>query len=58
MLRNSAAPADYLWSQADQTISMLLAAQDTLSYYKTHAGSLEKQLSVTKIRPTTKAHLA
>lgn len=44
MLRNSAAPADYIWSQADQTISMLLAAQDTLSYYKTQAGSLEKYL--------------
>lgn len=42
MLRNSAAPADYIWSQADQTISMLLAAQDTLSYYKTQSGSLEK----------------
>ena len=44
MLRNSATPADYIWSQADQTISMLLAAQDTLSYYKTQAGSLEKYL--------------
>ncbi|EKT4568146.1 MULTISPECIES: P-type conjugative transfer protein TrbJ [Pseudomonas] len=44
MLRNSAAPADYIWSQADETISMLLAAQDTLSYYKTQAGSLQKYL--------------
>lgn len=44
MLQNTAAPADYIWSQADQTISKLLAAQDTLSYYKTQAGSLEKYL--------------
>lgn len=44
MLQNTAAPADYIWSQADQTISSLLAAQDTLSYYKTQAGSLEKYL--------------
>lgn len=44
MLQNTAAPVDYIWSQADQTISKLLAAQDTLSYYKTQAGSLEKYL--------------
>lgn len=44
MLQNTAAPADYIWSQADQTISKLLAAQDTLSYYKTQAGSLESYL--------------
>lgn len=44
MLQNTVAPADYIWSQADQTISKLLAAQDTLSYYKTQAGSLKKYL--------------
>lgn len=44
MLQNTAAPADYIWSQADQIISRLLAAQDTLSYYKTQVGSLEKYL--------------
>lgn len=45
MLQNNAAPAAYIWSEADQTISKLLAAQDTLSYYKTQAGSLEQYLS-------------
>jgi len=44
MLQNTAAPAAYIWSQADQTISKLLAAQDTLSYYITQAGSLERYL--------------
>ena len=45
MLQNTAAPAAYIWNEADQTISKLLAAQDTLSYYKTQAGSLEQYLS-------------
>ena len=45
MLQNTAAPAAYTWSEADQTISKLLAAQDTLTYYKTQAGSLEQYLS-------------
>ncbi|QHF10442.1 P-type conjugative transfer protein TrbJ [Pseudomonas syringae] len=45
MLQNTAAPAAYIWSEADQTISKLLAAQDTLSYYKNQAGSLEQYLS-------------
>lgn len=45
MLQNTVAPAAYIWSEADQTISKLLAAQDTLSYYKTQAGSLEQYLS-------------
>ncbi|MBF8757907.1 MULTISPECIES: P-type conjugative transfer protein TrbJ [Pseudomonas] len=54
MLRNSAAPADYIWSQADETISMLLAAQDTLSYYKTQAGSLQKYLE--RYQDTDTAH--
>jgi P-type conjugative transfer protein TrbJ len=45
MLQNTAAPAAFIWSEADQTISKLLAAQDTLSYYKTQAGSLEQYLS-------------
>lgn len=44
MLQNTAAPAAYIWSRADQTISMLIAAQDTLTYYKKQAGSLEKYL--------------
>jgi P-type conjugative transfer protein TrbJ len=45
MLQNTAAPSAYIWSEADQTISKLLAAQDTLTYYKTQAGSLEQYLS-------------
>ncbi|MEO6679489.1 MAG: P-type conjugative transfer protein TrbJ [Pseudomonas sp.] len=44
MLENTAAPAAYIWDQADQTISKLLTAQDTLSYYKAQAGSLERYL--------------
>lgn len=46
MLQNTAAPAEYIWSEADQTISKLLAAQDTLSYYKIQAGSLENYLEL------------
>lgn len=45
MLQNTAAPTAYIWSEADRTISKLLAAQDTLTYYKTQAGSLEQYLS-------------
>ncbi len=44
MLQNTAAPVAYIWSRADQTISMLLAAQDMITYYKNQAGSLEKYL--------------
>ncbi|WP_263261157.1 P-type conjugative transfer protein TrbJ [Pseudomonas sp. RIT-PI-S] len=44
MLQNTTAPAEYIWNQADQTISKLLAAQDTLGYYKNQAGSLEQYL--------------
>lgn len=33
MLQNTAAPAAYIWDEADRTISKLLAAQDTLTYY-------------------------
>jgi len=45
MLQNTAAPAAYIWDEADRTISKLLAAQDTLTYYKNQAGSLESYLS-------------
>ena len=45
MLQNTAAPATYIWDEADQTISKLQAAQDTLTYYKNQAGSLESYLS-------------
>ena len=45
MLQNTAAPAAYIWDEASRTISKLLAAQDTLTYYKNQAGSLENYLS-------------
>jgi len=45
MLQNTAAPAAYIWDEADRTISKLLEAQDTLTYYKNQAGSLESYLS-------------
>lgn len=45
MLQNSLAPAAYIWDQANQTISKLLAAQDTLAYYKQQAGSIDSYLS-------------
>lgn len=45
MLQNTAAPSSYIWDQADQTITKLLEAQNTLSYYRNQAGSLENYLS-------------
>ena len=45
MLQNTAAPSSYIWDQADQTITRLLEAQNTLSYYRNQAGSLENYLS-------------
>ena len=45
MLQNTKLPKDYIWDQAEKTISKLLEAQDTLTYYKNHAGSLDAYLS-------------
>ena len=45
MLQNTLAPAAWVWDQANQTINKLLQAQDTLSYYKNQAGSLDSYLS-------------
>lgn len=45
MLQNTAAPSSYIWDHADQTITKLLEAQNTLSYYRNQAGSLEDYLS-------------
>ena len=45
MLQNTVAPSSYIWDQADQTITKLLEAQNTLSYYRNQAGSLENYLS-------------
>ncbi|WP_313112999.1 P-type conjugative transfer protein TrbJ [Pseudescherichia sp.] len=44
MLKNTVAPAAYIWDQANLTINKLLQAQDTLNYYKNQTGSLESYL--------------
>lgn len=44
MLKNTVAPAAYIWDQANSTIKKLLQAQDTLNYYKNQAGSLDSYL--------------
>jgi len=44
MLQNTAAPASYIWDQAQSTINKLTAATDTLAYYKQQAGSLDSYL--------------
>ncbi|EMK7762369.1 TPA: P-type conjugative transfer protein TrbJ [Yersinia enterocolitica] len=44
MLKNTAAPAAYIWDQANSTINKLLQAQDTLNYYKNQTGSLDSYL--------------
>ncbi|WP_249172218.1 P-type conjugative transfer protein TrbJ [Burkholderia vietnamiensis] len=45
MLQNTLAPAAWVWDQAQQTMNKLLQAQDTLSFYKNQAGSLDSYLS-------------
>ncbi|CAE6823924.1 hypothetical protein R69658_05979 [Paraburkholderia aspalathi] len=45
MLQNTVAPAAYIWDQASSVMNKLLAAQDTLSYYKNQAGSIDSYLS-------------
>ncbi|AZK89874.1 P-type conjugative transfer protein TrbJ [Xanthomonas oryzae] len=45
MLQNTVAPAAYIWDQANSVINKLMAAQDTLSYYKNQAGSIDAYLS-------------
>lgn len=45
MLQNTAAPAAYIWDQAQSTINSLLVAQDTLSYYQNQLGSLDNYLA-------------
>ena len=44
MLQNTLAPAAYIWDQAQATMNSLLAAQDTLNYYKNQLGSLDSYL--------------
>ncbi|MGZ7172283.1 P-type conjugative transfer protein TrbJ [Burkholderia gladioli] len=43
--QNTLAPAAWVWGQAQQTMNKLIQAQDTLSYYKNQAGSLDSYLS-------------
>ncbi|ACB93626.1 P-type conjugative transfer protein TrbJ (plasmid) [Xylella fastidiosa subsp. fastidiosa] len=45
MLQNTAAPSAYIWDQASQVMNKLMVAQDTLSYYKKKAGSIDSYLS-------------
>lgn len=44
MLQNTAAPAAYIWDQAQTTINGLLNAVNTLDYYKKQLGSLDSYL--------------
>ena len=44
MLQNTAAPAAYLWDQAETTMGRLREAMDTLQHYKQQAGSLDAYL--------------
>ncbi|EWS78527.1 conjugal transfer protein TrbJ [Xylella taiwanensis] len=45
MLQNTVAPATYIWDQASQVMNKLMAAQDTLSYYKKQVGGIDSYLS-------------
>jgi P-type conjugative transfer protein TrbJ len=44
-LKNTLAPAAYIWDQAQSTIDNLMSATDTLNYYKTQLGSIDSYLS-------------
>ena len=44
MLQNTAAPASYIWDQAQSTINGLMSATNTLDYYKQQLGSLDSYL--------------
>ena len=44
MLQNTAAPAAYIWDQAQSTINGLMSAVNTLDYYKQQLGSLDSYL--------------
>lgn len=45
MLQNTAAPAAYIWDQAQATIGKLIEAQNTLAYYQNQLGSLDNYLA-------------
>lgn len=44
MIQNTVAPAAYIWDQAQSTINGLMAATDTLNYYKNQLGSVDSYL--------------
>lgn len=44
MIKNTVAPAAYIWDEANATINKLVSAQDMLSYYTSQAGSLDSYL--------------
>ena len=44
MLQNTMAPAAYIWDQAQSTINGLMAATDTLNYYRNQLGSVDAYL--------------
>jgi type IV secretion system protein TrbJ len=44
MLQNTATSPDFIWAQAQDTIAGLLAAADTLSYYKQQLGNIDAYL--------------
>lgn len=45
MLKNTAAPAAYIWDKATGTVNKLLDAVDTLNYYKNSLGSVDRYLA-------------
>ena len=44
-LRNTLAPAAYIWDQANSTINQVMGYIDTLQYYKQQAGSIDHYLA-------------
>lgn len=44
MLQNTATPSAYVWNDVNGIINNLVSAQQTLSYYKNQAGSIDKYL--------------
>ena len=45
MLRNTVAPAAYVWDKANSIVTRVTEVNDTLNYYKRRAGSIDAYLS-------------
>ncbi|WP_456292301.1 P-type conjugative transfer protein TrbJ [Pseudomonas sp. AK106] len=45
MLKNTVAPAAYVWSEVNSVINKVVQAQQTLEYYKNQSGSIDSYLS-------------